>query len=137
MPFAEGIRLAFQEIASHKLRSFFTLLGIIVWREQSILLTSFPALAGGGAEAPHRRARIAVCNAISDRPGLQYFGIVSRQIPQLVRPDSPIVSETHSGGFTGPSVLMQVSVGGEAAVIPSFDAMEERLGSYAAVLQPD
>ena len=30
MPFTEGIRLAFQEIASHKLRSFFTLLGIIV-----------------------------------------------------------------------------------------------------------
>ena len=30
MPFAEGIRLAFQAIASHKLRSFFTLLGIIV-----------------------------------------------------------------------------------------------------------
>jgi len=30
MPFLEGIRLAFQEIASHKLRSFFTLLGIIV-----------------------------------------------------------------------------------------------------------
>lgn len=30
MPLAEGIRLAFQEIASHKLRSFFTLLGIIV-----------------------------------------------------------------------------------------------------------
>jgi putative ABC transport system permease protein len=30
MSFAEGIRLAFQAIASHKLRSFFTLLGIIV-----------------------------------------------------------------------------------------------------------
>jgi putative ABC transport system permease protein len=30
MPFAEGIRLAFQAISSHKLRSFFTLLGIIV-----------------------------------------------------------------------------------------------------------
>ena len=30
MPFAEGIRLAFQAIASHKLRSFFTLLGIVV-----------------------------------------------------------------------------------------------------------
>ena len=30
MPFLEGLRLALREISAHKLRSFFTLLGIIV-----------------------------------------------------------------------------------------------------------
>jgi putative ABC transport system permease protein len=78
MPFGEGLRLALQEIAGHKLRSFFTLLGIIV--SVAFLITVVAVIQGMNAYVSEKLAGAIIgTNAFQVRRVPINIGLISEE----------------------------------------------------------
>jgi chemosensory pili system protein ChpC len=110
------------------------LLGSISWREQRIPLISFDLLTGDGAAGEATpRSRVVVLKGLSAQVGLPFYGIVSRQIPRLLRLQEESLELVDAEGDTTPGVQCQVLADGESAAIPDLPFIEQQL---AAVMDP-
>lgn len=99
--------------------------GLVPWRQHPLPLVAFDALLGGEFTLP-RRARIVVCNALSDDAEQDFIGIVSAGIPRLV-----LVHEANlevlpfeAGDETRP-IVARVRFNDQEALIPDMDRLEE------------
>lgn len=103
------------------------LLGTVYWREQTIPLVSLDAFMSGEPPAAGQRARIAVLKAISGRPEMPYFGLVTRQIPRLVTVFEEGIEPVEDAAHGLPGVTAEVLAQGEPAVLPDLDQIERAL----------
>src|SRR5690606_41468672 len=65
------------------------LLGYIGWRNLTLPLLSFEVASGSRAEIG-RNARIAVLNAIGDRPGTPFLALLLQGIPRALKVDADL-----------------------------------------------
>jgi|GEM_PF-1235813 len=98
--------------------------GILDWRGQRLPVVSYEAMLGEKIPRISRRARIAVCNAVSGISGLRFFGLICAHIPHLVR--------VHDGNIRVaeqqvvlPTSLQDVVVEEIEATIPRIELIEE------------
>ena len=95
------------------------------WRQHKLPLVAFDALIGGEFTLP-RRARIVVCNALSDGNKEDFIGIVSAGIPRLV-----LVSKANlevlpfEDGDEIRPIAARVRFNDQDALIPDMDRLEE------------
>jgi len=103
------------------------LLGLMSWRGISLPLVSLEAMRGG--EPPQRadRARIAVMNSVTGNQDLQFYAVVLRGIPGLVRATQDAVLPGPDSEARPEGVLCHALVNGEPAMIPDLDAVERML----------
>lgn len=96
------------------------LLGWINWREQKLPLISYEKLNGSQQVTIGPEARIAVINTVTG--GTRFYAVVVQGIPRLlgVAQEDPVKEP----GDTGPVESMYVQVGGDLAVIPDLDVIE-------------
>jgi len=107
-------------------------IGVFDWRGQQVPLISYEAIQGEKIPRVSRRARIAVCNAISGIPGLQFFGLVCAHIPHLVRvhKDNIRIAEHQMPLATS---LQDVIVEEIEATIPRIEVIEEMVRKGVAL----
>ncbi|WP_245932516.1 chemotaxis protein CheW [Isoalcanivorax indicus] len=100
------------------------LLGWINWRDQDVPLLSFERLNESGQVTIGAEARIAVLNSVTGKVG--FYAVVVQGIPrQLKVSRQDLVEEPVD---TGPAEAMYIQLGGDLAVIPDLDAMEQAVG---------
>jgi len=102
------------------------LLGEMQWRRQTIPMISFEKAVGLAYEEPKHRARICVCNTLSEHSRLPYVGIVSKGIPRLVRVNRDNIEASEDEQADG-LISNRVMVAGETALIPDLDELEKQL----------
>jgi chemosensory pili system protein ChpC len=101
-------------------------LGRINWRDQNIPVISFEAASGHEApEQAGRRARYAILNAITGDKTLRFYAIQTRDIPHLLNLKADGILPDDSHRKPRGAVLSHVTIGGQAAVIPDLDVLED------------
>lgn len=103
------------------------LLGLMSWRGISLPLISLEAMRGGEPPLPADRARIAVMNSATGNQDLQFYAVVLRGIPGLVRASHETVAPGPDSEARPEGVLGHALVNGEPAIIPDLDAVERML----------
>lgn len=100
-------------------------LGRIRWRGILIPVISFEAINEEPFVSHSRSRRIAVINAVVDADQLPFCGIVTENVPRLMRiQPSDIINDEIE---TGPAEIAHVITGGEQAVIPNVDFIQQQL----------
>ncbi|MBA3980961.1 MAG: chemotaxis protein CheW [Alcanivorax sp.] len=97
------------------------LLGWINWRDQDIPLLSFERLNESGQVTIGAEARIAVLNSVTGNIG--FYAVVVQGIPRQLKVNRQDLVEEPVD--TGPAEAMYIQLGGDLAVIPDLDAMEQ------------
>lgn len=97
------------------------LLGWINWRDQDIPLLSFERLNESGQVTIGGEARIAVLNSVTGNVG--FYAVVVQGIPRQLKVNRQDLVEEPVD--TGPAEAMYIQLGGDLAVIPDLDAMEQ------------
>lgn len=97
------------------------LLGWINWRDQDIPLLSFERLNESGQVTIGAEARIAVLNSVTGNVG--FYAVVVQGIPRQLKVNRQDLVEEPVD--TGPAEAMYIQLGGDLAVIPDLDAMEQ------------
>ncbi len=103
------------------------LLGLVSWRGLSLPLVSLEVMLGGTPPNAADRTRIAVMNSVTGSSDVQFYAIVLRGIPRLVRGTQESVSPGPDSEVAGKGVLCHTLVNGEPAMIPDLDAVESLL----------
>lgn len=99
------------------------LLGWIDWRDENIPLLSFEKLNDSSQVTIGADARIAVINTITGK--LKFYAVIIQGIPRQSRiGKEDLVEEPVE---SGPAEAMYVQMGGDLAVIPDLDAIEQAL----------
>ncbi|MDF1628674.1 MAG: chemotaxis protein CheW [Alcanivoracaceae bacterium] len=99
------------------------LLGWLSWRDQDIPLLSFERLNESGQVTIGPEARIAVINTVTGK--LKFYAVIIQGIPRQSRiGKEDLVEEPVE---SGPADSMYVQMGGDLAVIPDLDAIEQAL----------
>jgi|SRR5690554_69832 len=99
------------------------LLGWIDWRDESIPLLSFEKLNDSSQVTIGPDARIAVINTVTGK--LKFYAVIIQGIPRQSRiGKEDLVEEPVE---SGPAEAMYVQMGGDLAVIPDLDAIEQAL----------
>ncbi|MCK0536818.1 chemotaxis protein CheW [Alcanivorax quisquiliarum] len=97
------------------------LLGWLNWRDVDLPLLSFERLNESGQVVIGEEARIAVLNSITGKTG--FYAVIVQGIPRQVRVNSDDLIEEPVE--TGPAEAMYIQLGGDLAVIPDLDAIEQ------------
>jgi len=100
------------------------LLGTIVWRGLRVPVVSYERASGEAATEPDSAARIAILNGVHSGTTLQFYAIVIRANPRLlklVRDDL----RKEGGGDRDKFQLQQVVVRDITATIPDLAALEQ------------
>lgn len=104
------------------------LLGWLNWRELEIPLISFEAMNEAGQPQIGQEARIVILNTITGKN--RFYAMVIQGIPRTVKvEDDDLVEEPVD---TGPVEDKSVQVGGDLAVLPDLDAIEQRVAELNA-----
>ena len=105
------------------------LLGYIGWRNLTLPLLSFEVASGSRAEIG-RNARIAVLNAIGDRPGTPFLALLLQGIPRALKVDADLPAATST---LAPLELAAVRIGDELAKIPDLEGLEQKLADAGLI----
>src|SRR5690606_16460623 len=108
------------------------LLGYIGWRNLTLPLLSFEVASGSRAEIG-RNARIAVLNAIGDRPGTPFLALLLQGIPRALKVDADLPAATST---LAPPELAAVRIGDELAKIPDLEGLEQKLADAGLIGAP-
>ena len=103
------------------------LLGMIAWRGLSVPVIAFEEMLGGKFEAPGKRARLAVLNAVGDTAGVPFIAVPTQTIPQLMQVNQAAISVVEDTGETNPAVACHVVIAGNTAIIPDLDEVERQV----------
>lgn len=103
------------------------LLGMVAWRGLSVPVIAFEKMLGGKYEAPGKRARLAVLNAVGGATGVPFIAIPTQTIPQLMQVNQAAISVVEDSGETNPAVACHVVVAGNTAIIPNLDEVERQV----------
>lgn len=109
------------------------LLGTIEWNGRQLPVVSLDT--GGESEpAPAgrrgARSRIVVFHAISGRPDLRHYGILTQGFPQLVRVNRDVISvDPEDEVPEGQPMLCRVRMIHEYPLIPDLEQLEDRLAA--------
>jgi chemosensory pili system protein ChpC len=99
------------------------LLGWIDWRDEAIPLLSFEKLNDSSQVTIGPDARIAVINTVTGK--LKFYAVIIQGIPRQSRIGKEDLVEEPVD--SGPAEAMYVQMGGDLAVIPDLDAIEQAL----------
>jgi chemosensory pili system protein ChpC len=100
------------------------LLGTIVWRGLRVPVLSYERAAGEVASAPDNTARIAILNGVHSGAALQFYAIVIRSNPRLLKVVRDDLRKD-GGGDRDKFQLQQVVVRDVPATIPDLAALEQ------------
>lgn len=104
------------------------LLGTMVWRGLRIPVVSYERAAGDAAAEYDSRARIAILNGVHSGTALQFYAIVIRDNPRLLKVLRGDIRK-ESGADREKFQLQQVVVKDTPAIIPDLAALEHLLSS--------
>jgi chemosensory pili system protein ChpC len=104
------------------------LLGWLSWRDVEVPLISFEAMNEASQPQIGQDARIVVLNTISGKN--RFYAMVIQGIPRTVKVESEDLVEEPVD--TGPVEAMSVQVGGDLAVMPDLDAIEDQVAELNA-----
>lgn len=104
------------------------LLGRMVWRGLRIPVVSYERAAGDVATEYDNRARIAVLNGVHSGAALQFYAIVIRNNPRLLKILRDDIRK-ESGSDREKFQLQQVVVNDVTAIIPDLAALEQLICS--------
>lgn len=104
------------------------LLGWLTWRDVEVPLISFEAMNEAGQPQIGQDARIVVLNTITGKN--RFYAMVIQDIPRSVKVESEDLVEEPVD--TGVVEAVSVQVGGDLAVMPDLDAIEERVAELPA-----
>lgn len=104
--------------------------GRLTWQGLELPVARFERLNGAPAEAPGRRTRVAVLNAIGTRlPGAR-FGLLCEGYPHLVTISRSIVQPLRPRATDQPGpILTRARVASQETVIPNLEYIENELAS--------
>jgi len=100
------------------------LLGTMVWRGLRIPVVSYERAAGEAATEYDSGARIAVLNGVHSGAALQFYAVVIRNNPRLLKVLRDDIRKD-SGGDRDKFQLQHVSVNNITAIIPDLAALEQ------------
>lgn len=103
------------------------LLGLLPWRGRQLPVVAYESVLAQEPPPAHNRLRVAILNTLNGNPDLPFVGIVLRGLPHLVKAGETNVAPATDGDAEQAGVLCQVSVNGQAALIPDLDALERML----------
>lgn len=108
--------------------------GLVPWRQHKLPLVAFDVLLGDEFTLP-RRARIVVCNALSDDAQEDFIGIVSAGIPRMVmvRQANLEVLPFEEGDETRP-IAARIRFNDQDALIPDMDRLEALVEEICATV---
>lgn len=105
------------------------LLGYIGWRNLTLPLLSFEVASGSRTEIG-RNARIAVLNAIGDRPGTPFLALLLQGIPRSLKVDADVPATDDT---LAPLELAAVRIGDQVAKIPDLEGLEQKLADAGLI----
>lgn len=105
------------------------LLGYIGWRDLTLPLLAFEVASGSRTEVG-RNARIAVLNAIGDRPGTPFLALLLQGIPRSLKVDADLPS---AAGTLAPLELAAVRIGDDLVKIPDLEGLEQKLADAGLI----
>lgn len=100
------------------------LLGTMLWRGLRIPVVSFERASGEVAAEPGSGARLAVLNGVHNGAALQFYAVVIRNNPRLLKVLRDDIRK-ESGGDHDKLQLQQVTVNNITAIIPDLAALEQ------------
>ena len=107
------------------------LLGTIDWNGRRLPVVSFDTGREDEASTPGRkgaRSRIVVFHAISGRPNLRYYGVLTQGFPQLVRVNRDVISvDPEDTVPEDQPILCRIRMIHEYPLVPDLERLEERL----------
>lgn len=102
--------------------------GMLSWRNQTIPVISFEAIAGGATPAVNPRTRIAVFNTVGANPAyLRFYAVMTQGFPSLINIDKASIAPLGDDEALAESVASKVLVAGRPAAIPNLDYIESCL----------
>lgn len=102
--------------------------GMLSWRNQTIPVISFEAIAGGVAPTANPRTRIAVFNTVGANPAyLRFYAVLTQGFPSLINIDKASIAPLGGDESVAEGVAAKVLVAGRPASIPDLDRIEARL----------
>ncbi len=110
-------------------------IGMLSWRNQTIPVISFEAVAGGATPEVSPRTRIAVFNTVGANPAyLRFYAVLTQGFPSLINIDKASIAPLGSDDQVAEGVASKVLVAGRPAAIPDLDHIESRLVDRQQVL---
>jgi len=104
-------------------------LGQIGWRDLQLPLLSFEAASGGVAHLGPD-SRVAVINALGNRPRVKFLAVVVQGIPRSLKVSSDLV---RAGEPLAPMELDAVRIGDLVASIPDLVGLEQKLADLGVI----
>ena len=98
------------------------LLGVIPWRRWKLPVVSAERLAGSEFAAPARKAHIVVCSLLTGDEEMPCVGILTQNVPQLVRADAETVA-LPGEMVEKPWAAAQLLYNGAYSWVPDFQAL--------------
>ncbi len=118
--------------ADHELGEHDWWRGMVPWRQHKLPLVAFDVLMGGEFSRP-RRARIVVCNALSDEALEDFIGIVSAGIPRMVLVNEAEIEVLPAEpGDEERAITARVRLHDQEALIPDMNRLEELVEEMTA-----
>jgi chemosensory pili system protein ChpC len=106
--------------------------GMFSWQGRELPIARFELLNNGAAEAPGRRTRIAVINAVSTRLSAGRYGILTEGYPHLVTLNRAALKPGDARPQDSDLVLSRVRVASQEALIPNLERLEAELAGVLA-----
>ena len=100
------------------------LLGIMQWRGLRIPVISYELAVGENAAQPGSDARLAILNGVHSGAALQFYAVVIRNNPRLLKIARDDIRQ-ENGGEHDKFQLQQVVVNNITAIIPDLAALEQ------------
>ncbi|MBI3774818.1 MAG: chemotaxis protein CheW [Gammaproteobacteria bacterium] len=100
------------------------LLGTLVWRGLRVPVVSYELASGEPAKDYDGSARIAVLNGVHSGASLQFYAVVIRNNPRLIKVSRDDIRK-ESGGDREKFQVQQVIVNNLTAIIPDLAALEQ------------
>ncbi|MGB1110007.1 MAG: chemotaxis protein CheW [Gammaproteobacteria bacterium] len=101
-------------------------MGNVPWRGRLLPLIAFESVVANRQPDTTARGRVMVIAGLDGHDQLPFYGLYCSGIPHLVQADRTSVSSVEQG-VTSPSVLAQVLVNGELALIPNLELLEKMI----------
>ena len=104
-------------------------LGSVAWRGHALAVGSAERLLGRVAARPGTRTRIAVLHALGVGPALRYYGLVLRDLPNVIAVAEGAVRWIDAGRPRPGTMVGLVEAGARYAWIPDLGAIERDLAA--------